>query len=122
VAKILSEKAIEEVRKTVRTVRQSPWGTPAELTPLGGQPLAMYVGKTGVSGITARSGTTPGSGTVTLYFVNASGTLETWKDGTGTAVTKTCYNLSTSAVGNTAYVMMQRDILSGKLWAVWEDC
>ena len=117
-----SAEAIQKIRHVVKQVLSEPqFRTPRE-TPSVSAWLQTYIGKTDGSGITARSGTTPGSGTVTLYKINSSGTLETWKDKADADITKTCYNLSSEAVGASAYVVMMQDLLSGKLLAVWEDC
>lgn len=70
---------------------------------------------TGGSGIPARSGTTAGSGTVSLV-TQSGATLTT----TGTTVT--AYNLSASAVAANVYVQLKKDSNSG-LWHVdFEDC
>jgi hypothetical protein len=84
-------------------------------TPVGHGGVPTYVAYTGGSGIAARSGTTPGSATVTLYTLSG-GTLAT------ATTTDTAYNLSTSAVAASAYVVCMREQISGKLICVWEDC
>ncbi len=76
---------------------------------LAGSQLA----KNGGSTIGARSGTTPGSGTVTLYQLVGT-TL------TSTTVTVTAYNLSTTAIAANAYLVLTK--VDGKWIAVWEDC
>lgn len=69
--------------------------------------------KTGGGGIASRSGTTLGSGTVTVYQ-NRKGTL------TATSMTVTAYNGSDTAVAATAYIQI---VWSDGFWSVfWEDC
>ena len=70
---------------------------------------------TGVSGVPARSGTTAGSATVTLYKL-VGATL------TSTSVTVTAYNLSTTAVAGSAYIQVKREYLTGKWLVDFEDC
>lgn len=121
-ARQFSDDAIRRIRRSVKSTEAGYYATPA-LSPTGsGAPLKCYIAKTGGSGIAARSGATPGSATVTLYYVNASGELATWNDREGTPITVTCYNMSTTAVGNNVYIIAQQELLSGKLLAVWEDC
>jgi hypothetical protein len=71
------------------------------------------------AGATARSGTTLGYGTCTLRYLADSGT-----DRVLTATTYTdpvdFYNLSTSAVGATRYIMLLR--LGNDYICVWEEC
>ena len=86
------------------------------------QGALFYVGQTDGSGITARSGTTPGTGTVTLYEFDSGGLLSARQDEGGNDITVTAYNLSTTAVASTTYVMLAQEIVSGYLLAVWEDC
>lgn len=69
--------------------------------------------KTGGGGIAARSGTTVSSGTCTVW--QRSGTTLS-----ATSTTITVYNLSTTAVGNTVYIVAEMTNIG---WvAVWEDC
>jgi hypothetical protein len=60
-------------------------------------PTVGLIGKDNGSGITARSGTTPGTGTV-LVYANVANVL------TDTTMTVTCLNLSASAVTASAYI------------------
>lgn len=120
-AKAFSEASVDKIRRVVRQVLGEPQFGLGETNKPPSFGLLTYLGKTDGSGITARSGTTPGSGTVTLYYISG-GTLTSWKDRSGSAITKTCYNMSETAVAATAYVIMMQELLSGKLFAVWEDC
>lgn len=120
--KFFSDKAIGEIRETVRRVRATPRGS--SLGSYGAAallPLAMYIVKTPVGGIPARSGTTPGSATCTLW-TNAGGALAEWDNTQGDAQSVTVYNLSTTAVAAEAYVVACQEMLGGTLLALWEDC
>ena len=69
--------------------------------------------KTGGGGVSARSGATLGSGTVTVYQ-NLKGTL------TATSMTVTAYNGSATAVAATTYIQL---VYSDGFYSVfWEDC
>lgn len=120
--KVFSDEAVDKIRRVVRQVLGEPQFSYAG----GSRPpsfgLLTYLAKTDGSGITARSGTTLGSGTVTLYQTNSSHQLATWNDAAGNPITKTAYNMSTTAVAANAYVVVMQELLSGKLIAVWEDC
>lgn len=74
-----------------------------------------FIGKCD-STVTARSGTTPGTGTVSLYTINGSGTL------VDTTYNVTAKNLSATATASGAYVMMKRDPFSRTFWLDMEDC
>lgn len=63
------------------------------------------------SGVTARSGTTPGSGTVTIYKISSGPTLET------TGQTITAYNLSETAVPGSCYATCRRIRFTGQ-WII----
>lgn len=120
--KVFSDDAVDKIRRVVRQVLGEPQFSvdAGQRHPAFG--LLTYLAKCDGSGISARSGTTLGSGTVTLYTTNASHQLTAWTDRNGTAITKTAYNMSTTAVAANAYVVVVQELLSGKLIAVWEDC
>lgn len=88
-----------------------------ELVPFEGEDQfpGVYVAVTPSGGIPARSGTTLGTATCTLQQVSYAGTLSS------TTRTVTVSNLSTTAVGGSAYIICQR-VVGGGLVAVWEDC
>lgn len=75
-----------------------------------------FLAKNGGTPIPARSGTTPGSGSVTLYKCDDT-TLEAV---TGSGATVTAYNLSGATVAADAYLMLVR--IGNKLWVNFEDC
>jgi len=77
--------------------------------------MQTAVAKADSSGVTARSGTTAGSGTVSIYYI-ASGTL------TDTTETVTAYNLSATAVANNAYITIKRCSLDEEWIVDAEDC
>jgi len=90
------------------------------------QPTAVYrflIGKTDGSGITARSGSTVGTGTVTLYYIDPdTDALTVKQDRNGDDVTVTVKNMSTTAVAASAYVQIGQEHMKGTYLAVWEDC
>lgn len=120
--RILSESAIQRVGRVVRKVESQPPGGAGGPSPGLSAALTIYIAKTPAGGIAAMSGSTPGSASCTLYYINAGGTLTQYQDAGGAAVTKTVLNLSSEAVAGSAYIMAIQELLSGKLLAVWEDC
>ena len=90
---------------------ESPRPSQEQRYPLSQSAIAY----TGVSGVPARSGSTAGSATVTLYKL-VGATL------TSTSVTVTAYNLSTTAVAGSAYIQVKREYLTGKWLVDFEDC
>ena len=78
------------------------------------------VALTGGTAITARSGTTPGSGTVTLYHL-VGGSLTAILDPDSDPVTVTAYSFSGTASGIGAYVFVEQDD-TGHWWYIAEDC
>ena len=77
--------------------------------------LQTAVAKAGASGVTARVGTTAGSGTVSVYSI-VSGVL------TDTGETVTAYSLSATAVANNAYITIKRCSLDEDWIVDAEDC
>ena len=77
--------------------------------------LQTAVAKAGASGVTARSGTTAGSGTVTIYYIDG-GVL------TSTSQTVIAYSLSATAVANNAYITIKRCSLDEEWIVDAEDC
>ena len=116
-----SESASRRLVAAMKRVEHTPTRTPPPALPTTSAYPGGYIAKTGSGGIAARSGTTPGSATVTLYYVS-SGVLTKRTDSSGADVTVTAYNLSTTAVAGDAYIVIQPELLSGKLIATWEDC
>ncbi|WP_422929206.1 hypothetical protein [Singulisphaera sp. PoT] len=82
----------------------------------GGAATGARPARTGSGGISAASGVTPGSGTVTLYRIDRStGNLTSL----GTA---TCYSWFTTVTGSGAKnIMVTRDP-EGNYWVFSEDC
>ena len=78
---------------------------------------AAYVGGTA---ITARSGSTLGSGTVTLKKKSGTSVVD-HADSDNVDITKTVYNLYGGASGTNVYVFVEQDSL-GVWWLVNEDC
>ena len=119
--KTFNDKAVGVIRDTVRRVQAMPRTSGTALPEGALPPLPMYICKTPAGGIAARSGTTPGSATCTLW-TNSGGTLAEWVSPQGAAQTVTVYNLSTSAVSAAAYIIACGELLGGTLLAMWEDC
>lgn len=67
--------------------------------------------------ITARSGTTVGTGVAKLAQIGASDVLEFVKDSTNSDIVITVKNTSTSAIGASQYIQVKRDYYSG-FWLV----
>ena len=120
--KTFSDKAVGAIRETVRRVQAMPRTSGTALPEGALPPLATYIMKTPSGGIGARSGTTPGSASCTFWWIGVGGLLAEWLNPQGAAQTATVYNLSTSAVAGSAYIVAMQDLLSGRLIAVWEDC
>jgi len=79
----------------------------------------MYVAKTTTT-ITARSGTTPGAGTVAIYYAAAAG-LVAYKDAAAADVTVAVKNVFGSSIASGTWVIIGED-LAGTFWIVSEDC
>jgi len=73
------------------------------------------VAKAGSSGVTARSGTTAGSGTVSIYSIVEGVLTDTGKE-------ITAYSLSATAVANNAYITIKRCSLDEEWIVDAEDC
>ena len=68
------------------------------------------------------SGTTLGSASVTLHYVDTDGKVQEFKDQYDQAVTVTAYNLSSGAVAADTYIQLKQESISGVLLADFEDC
>lgn len=79
------------------------------------QGCMVYLGKVDGSGLTARSGTTPGTGTVTLYEI-ASSVLTARQNADSTDVDVTVYNLSDRPVPASTYTLLLKEMLTGNLY------
>ena len=67
--------------------------------------------------ITARSGTTVGTGVAKLARIGATDVLEFVKDSANADIVITVKNTSTSAIGASQYIQVKRDYYSG-FWLV----
>lgn len=76
----------------------------------------VAIAKTGLTGIAARSGSMPGSATITLCEIDGTNGIVT------TTITETAYNITGSAVTGNAYIGIQREYVSGKWIVNLEDC
>jgi hypothetical protein len=81
----------------------------------------VFVCKTPVGGIPARSGTTVGSATCDVYYINDSNVLTQYSEG-GVNMTIVVKNLSTTAVAGSVYIIPAQERVTGRYVAVWEDC
>lgn len=72
--------------------------------------------------ITARSGTTVGTGVATLYRIDSSNVLSAVTDSAGANIVVTVKNLSTSVVGASKYIQIKREYYSGYWFVDFEDC
>ena len=109
----------EDADALIRLIPSSGLGGPSGVhpgVPGYGDPWTL-IGVVGAGGITARAGTTPGTGTVNVYHVNDSGTLAHYNSQTITA-----YNLSSAAIVAGKYVMCKRDYIGWKWFVDFEDC
>jgi len=114
--RILSNQAIDQVQEVVRRVlgdQLKAMGTPRPATKQG---CMIYIGKTDGAGVTALSGTTPGTGTVVLQDFDSSGDLTARQDADSNDVEVTVYSFS--AVPPTTCVMLAQEMLTGKIWVV----
>lgn len=68
------------------------------------------------SGISARSGTSLGTGTVTFYGIDEGGVL------TATTETATVYNIASSNVTGNRYVVVARETRTLQWVVIVEDC
>jgi hypothetical protein len=82
----------------------------------GGGVSGGYIAATGATPIAARVGSTPGSGTVTLYEITDAGVLA------ATTETVTAYNIAKVAVSASAFIQLKREGKSGKFIIDFEDC
>jgi len=77
--------------------------------------MQTAVAKAGASGVTARSGTTAGSGDVSIYSI-VDGVLTDLEE------TVTVYSMSSTAVANNAYITIKRCSLDEEWIVDAEDC
>jgi hypothetical protein len=84
----------------------------------GGDPLPeqrrVAIAKTPSGGIAARSGTTPGSATVTLCLIDGTNGITT------TSISETAYNIGGTPVEGEIYVPISREYIGGT-WIVVDD-
>jgi hypothetical protein len=118
---VFNRDAMQQIADVVRRVLGEP-GTGGTGGPSGLQGhcgLLIFVVKVGTA-IAAASGTTPGSGTVTVYEMPSS-TLAVHNDANSTAVTKTAYNLHGVEIPANTYQLVAQDQVSGKLWIIFAE-
>jgi hypothetical protein len=76
----------------------------------------VAIAYTGASGISARSGTTLGTGTITLYGIDSAGLL------VSTTETAIAYNITQSAVVGNTYIVVGRETRTLQWVVIVEDC
>lgn len=76
----------------------------------------MAIAMVDASGISARSGTSLGTGTVTFYGIDEGGVL------TATTETATVYNIASSNVTGNRYVVVARETRTLQWVVIVEDC
>ena len=113
----LTKDDVTVLRQLVAAYRSGQLGRPIQpghrMLPV---PQQAYVGRCGVSGITAKVSTLAGNGTVTLCTVSSSGLIEP------TTETVTAYNLSDGDVAASAHVHVKREALTGRWVVDFENC
>lgn len=117
----LGQAAIEqlaEVKRRVDRLWAAAGGNPTPVRPM--LVPGLHVAKTGGTAITAVSGSTAGSGTVTLQKLS-SGSLGNRTDNSGAAVTVTAYSFVGEASGTNAYIFVAQDV-DGNFWYIAEAC
>ena len=67
-------------------------------------------------GISARTGTTAGTGTIDVYYRTQAGVL------TDTGENLAVYNIADAAVGSSSYVMIKRSAMSGFWYVDFAEC
>lgn len=94
-------------------LKRSRSSQPARPQPLrDAEPLASAaIGKVKTGGLTARSGTTLGSGTVTVQQIASGSTIS------ATSLDVTVYNLGTTAIAVDEYVSIVQEFVTGKWFA-----
>ncbi len=111
----LDERSYELIREVVRREIHRPDLPQQPRRGVVGQGVNHFVGVTDEA-ITARSGTTPGTGTVSLYYRDVdTGVL------TDSGNDVEAYNISQTAVGSGSYVTILQDNY-GSYWVIVEDC
>ena len=76
----------------------------------------VAIALTGLGGIPARSGATPGTATITLCEIDGTNGLTT------TTITETGYNISGLSVDGNRYIFVNREYVSGKWVVTMESC
>ncbi len=100
-------------KQIIRQLNRPSSGSAIRSAPFANPFVGLRIAYT-TGGATARSGSTCGSGTATLYTISASGALET----TGDSVT--FYNWVATAVGTNRYIVLGT---FGQTWViVAEEC
>jgi hypothetical protein len=113
---VLSPRGLEQLRRDHERLRLEVRELRAAVRALGHvtRGSVLELAKTDGTGISAMTGDTPGSGTITPYRIRGDGTI------TALSHTETCYNLA-GAVAATTYIGILRDAW-GRPWAIVEDC
>ena len=100
-----------QVRNLVRQQGQTGVGVPKNLE---NRRVAIAIAPVG--GVPARSSNIPGTALITLCKIDGTNGIVT------TSVEETAYNLSGLAVTGNAYIVVNREYISGKWVVVMESC
>ncbi len=115
----LTRDSVDEIRHRLFEVEREVKAVVSQVRSVRPRAIVLddcYIGLTDGSGISARVGTTLGSGNVTLYATNPrSGAL------VALSRTEVWYNISQTAVGSATYVIGTRDKY-GTAICIVEDC
>ena len=83
---------------------------------------AVYLAETPAGGIAAMSGSTPGSATCTIKYIDADGVMQTATDSSGDTITQTVYNVASNAVDGSTVIQAKQEVIGGALLCDFEDC
>ena len=97
---------IDTVVRCFRDFKSGLWIVEAPQTAIG------YT----TGGISARTGTTAGTGTIDVYYRTQAGVL------TDTGENLAVYNIADAAVGSSSYVMIKRSAMSGFWYVDFAEC
>lgn len=110
-------------RTTATRLKQWANTLPGQTGDQGQRATEIFLFKTPVGGIAARSGTTLGKATCDAYYLSFDGTdatITALTDSGSAQLTNTVFNMSTSAVGAEVYIQAVR--IYGLYVANWEEC
>lgn len=110
IARLVRRSAMQTVRRHVRSDQRAVLNT------------AIYLALTPAGGIPAMSGSTPGSATCTLKYIDENGLVATALDSENAAITQTVYNVSSGSISGSALIQCKQECIGGALLADFENC